>query len=211
MSTAKYRATHKERIKMQNQKYYADNREQLRKRRNRLPWAKYLEQRRGGIPSKKKLQSFYFDQRLSISEIASVFSVGRQTVQKWFTDCGIHRRTASEAKLNYHAKNPGVIAGPRHPSWKGGKVKRTDGYVFLWMPSHPKATSTGYVLEHRVIAEKAFGKPLPDKAIVHHANGDGYDNRRSNLVICENDAYHKLLHLRKKKLANLTTNSQTLV
>lgn len=47
---------------------------------------------------------------------------------------------------------------------------------------------------HRARAEAALGKPLPPKAQVHHV--DGSKSKTSALVICENDAYHKLLHVR---------------
>lgn len=55
-------------------------------------------------------------------------------------------------------------------------------------------------LEHIIIAERALGKGLPDGAIVHHLNGDRLDNRSENLVICQDQAYHKLLHLRQAAL-----------
>jgi hypothetical protein len=55
-------------------------------------------------------------------------------------------------------------------------------------------------LAHIVIAEKAFGGPLPDGVEVHHANMTKRDNRNENLVICPDAAYHKLLHRRTKAL-----------
>jgi hypothetical protein len=51
---------------------------------------------------------------------------------------------------------------------------------------------------HRRIAEQALGKPLPPKAIVHHA--DGSKSERAALVICEDQAYHMLLHVRMRVL-----------
>jgi len=51
---------------------------------------------------------------------------------------------------------------------------------------------------HVAIAVKALGHPLPARAQVHHVNGDGTDNRPSNLVICQDAAYHKLLHARAR-------------
>lgn len=50
---------------------------------------------------------------------------------------------------------------------------------------HPRADSSGNVLEHILIAEKALGKHLPDKAEVHHVNEIKTDNRNENLVICQ--------------------------
>lgn len=49
---------------------------------------------------------------------------------------------------------------------------------------------------HRFRAERALGKPLPRKAIVHHADGSKGDD--SQLVICQDQSYHRLLHKRMR-------------
>jgi hypothetical protein len=46
-------------------------------------------------------------------------------------------------------------------------------------------------------AEAALGKLLPRGAVVHHHNKAAFDND-SPLVICENQAYHMLLHYRTR-------------
>lgn len=55
-------------------------------------------------------------------------------------------------------------------------------------------------LLHRVIAEQALGVKLPRTVIVHHNNEDKLDNRNENLIICQDEAYHQLLHMRKRAL-----------
>jgi hypothetical protein len=60
-------------------------------------------------------------------------------------------------------------------------------------------------LEHRIIAEKALGKALPEKARIHHIDGNGLNNLNNNLVICPDDKYHQLLHKRQEAL-NATGN-----
>lgn len=66
-------------------------------------------------------------------------------------------------------------------------------------------TPTGYIFvgkgkvargEHVLVAERALGKPLPRGARVHHVNEVRSDNRPDNLVVCPNEAYHRLLHRR---------------
>lgn len=58
----------------------------------------------------------------------------------------------------------------------------------------------GVALEHVLIAEAALGKRLSPRAHVHHVDENPRNNAPSNLVICEDAAYHKLLHCRMKVL-----------
>ena len=73
----------------------------------------------------------------------------------------------------------------------------SNGYKLVYKPEHPRARTHGYVREHILIAEKALGKPLPKGAEVHHY-GKKIDNTK--LVICQDRAYHMLLHVRMRAL-----------
>ncbi len=67
------------------------------------------------------------------------------------------------------------------------------GYHRMLIRGHHRANSKGYVKSSILFAEKELGKPLPPKAVVHHADG----NKLSfNLVICQDQSYHRLLHTR---------------
>ena len=54
--------------------------------------------------------------------------------------------------------------------------------------------------EAQAIVGRVLGKPIPSFAEIHHVNGNPGDNSPSNLVICEDASYHKILHDRTKAL-----------
>jgi hypothetical protein len=84
--------------------------------------------------------------------------------------------------------------GENCPNWKGGRQEREDGY------NQVAIGKSKQVLEHVYICELVLGKPLPPGAVVHHVNEIKNDNRNSNLVICQDRAYHLLLHKRIRAL-----------
>lgn len=56
-----------------------------------------------------------------------------------------------------------------------------DGYVKVWEPDRP--IRRRWVLEHRLVVEKAIGRKLLAIEHVHHTNGDKADNRLENLQV----------------------------
>ena len=60
---------------------------------------------------------------------------------------------------------------------------------------------SGGITEHVAIAEGALGHRLPIGAEVHHVDGCRRNNAHTNLVICQDHAYHCLLHYRAKAQA----------
>lgn len=88
-------------------------------------------------------------------------------------------------------------SGTNAPSWNGGTVIK-EGRVLVLSPGHPRAGQTGYVYRSLLVAEKALGYPVPPRHQVHHFDLDKSNDTNSNLVICENAAYHNLLHARQR-------------
>lgn len=83
----------------------------------------------------------------------------------------------------------------RMTNWHAGSCRHEQGYIRVHVGNNQ------YRLEHDLIAEKALGRPLPPKAVMHHVNGDPSDNKRPwNLVLCPNQNYHLLLHRRAQAL-----------
>lgn len=92
------------------------------------------------------------------------------------------------------------MKGSLHGNWRGGRKIDPKGYVLVLRHGHPRADSKGYVKEHLLIAESAVGKAIHRRHQVHHVNEIKGDNSATNLVICEDQAYHQLLHIRTSVL-----------
>jgi hypothetical protein len=83
--------------------------------------------------------------------------------------------------------------GENHPQWNGGRIKNRK-YFFIKTATQEKK------YEHRIIAEKALGKSLPKRAVVHHYNGYGPEGI-NKLVICQDRSYHSFIEKRTRALA----------
>ena len=87
----------------------------------------------------------------------------------------------------------------RPHNYRGWYMDSRDN-CYIHTPEHPNATKMGYVLSHRLIAEHVLGRHLKPTEHIHHIDGNRWDDRYKNLVICQNNAYHRLLHKREMAL-----------
>lgn len=85
-----------------------------------------------------------------------------------------------------------------HHKWNGGVSISRDGYIHRRFVDHPRSSRRGYVREHILKSEQALGKSLPTGSVVHHVDGDRKNNENSNLVICQDQSYHLLIHQRMR-------------
>lgn len=85
------------------------------------------------------------------------------------------------------------------PSKFGGHTKhRGDGYIAVYVPDHPYANKSGYVMEHRLIMEEHIGRYLRKDEEVHHINRKRNDNRIENLMLLS-VSEHKSLHNKERR------------
>lgn len=64
-----------------------------------------------------------------------------------------------------------------------GRTTNPSGYVYMWYPEHPNATSSGSLLEHIYVMSKVLGRPVAPGEYVHHRNGIRNDNHPENLEL----------------------------
>ncbi len=85
---------------------------------------------------------------------------------------------------------PPPTFGAHFDAWRAKPVVRP--------PKHYRSVMVNAVPKrvHVLRAEHALGRPLPKGAVVHHADGSISDH--APLVICEDTAYHHLLHVRTR-------------
>lgn len=67
----------------------------------------------------------------------------------------------------------------------GCRCRRSDGYMQVYYPTHPDASASGFILEHRLVMEQTIGRRLLRSEHVHHKNGVRDDNRIENLQLIE--------------------------
>lgn len=115
----------------------------------------------------------------SLNQVAAALAIDDEDVRRALIRMGVPRRRR------------GGGDGASNHQFKGGTRQRKDGYLI-------QRGSRAKQLEHRVIAEKALGRPLKRSEDVHHVNFDGGDNSNTNLVICTH-TYHMELHARMRR------------
>lgn len=69
------------------------------------------------------------------------------------------------------------------------------GYVKVYIGrDNPKADSSGYAYEHRMVAEQILGRDLKPSEIVHHADGNRANNDPRNIGIHSSIRHHLNQH-----------------
>ena len=102
--------------------------------------------------------------------------------------------TASEAiSIGRSLSIPGKPVRQKLAGIKLTQGANNHGYRMILKPEHPFATRRGYVMEHRLVAEKKLGRFLTKREDVHHIDGNKQNNQSSNLMVVSRSE-HRLLH-----------------
>ena len=96
------------------------------------------------------------------------------------------------AKESYRRRYPNGRHGSETANWRGGRRKHPTGWL-IYSPDHPHKQRDNAVFEHRLVMEKKLGRYLEKNEIIHHINGDRYDNRPENLMLV-NRSRHVMEH-----------------
>jgi hypothetical protein len=89
--------------------------------------------------------------------------------------------------LNAVARRCHAIGISKPASERTGRTRTSHGYIQVRHEGR-------YVYEHRLVVERAIGRPLSNLEQVHHINGVKDDNRLQNLELCASLADHKRRH-----------------
>lgn len=172
-------------------------------------------------PLDQQIVDLYVNEGWSLSAVGRMIGVTRETVARRLRKLGVqirskpgpapgtplsdehkrriaeglrgHKRSESERKALAQCMR-GRFAGEKHHNWKGGVKRRSDGYVYIYRPDHPRATKNGYVMEHILVMEEVLDRYLLPEEQVNHINGIRDDNRPENLMVFRDARDHQMWH-----------------
>lgn len=173
---------------------------------------------------KDVLLKLYVDEQKPMHLIAKELGIAIGTVYKYLKKYGIEtrdqkttftmkgRKLTKEQCEKLSIRNKGKIlttetknkiAEAHKVGGIGHKKKRSDGYLAIYFPDHPKSTTDGYIMEHILVMECLIGRHLKEDEVVHHVNGKRQDNRKENLKLMtksEHMSYHMKERYAKRKV-----------
>lgn len=167
---------------------------------------------------KDTLYRLYVDERKPMHKIAKELNIAIGSVYNYLKKYGIATRDkkqtftfkgvklTNEQRIRISKMNKGKklsdetkkkLSDARFRGGVGFKKRRTDGYIALYFPEHPRSNSEGYIMEHVLVMECIIGRPLKDDEVVHHKNHKKDDNRKENLELMTFKE-HARLHMKER-------------
>ena len=168
------------------------------------------------VPRKEDLFRLYITESKPMHEVALELNISVGSVYNYLHRYGIESRPkhkgmkgkkmpeSAKIRISKAHKGKNVSAETRKKMSEsskgcgiGHKKNRSDGYVSIYFPDHPKCTKDGYVMEHDLVMECIIGRHLTDGEVVHHKNGIRNDNRKENLQLLTFKE-HASLHMKDR-------------
>lgn len=123
----------------------------------------------------------------------------------------------AETAIAKHAQKLGVKCdlvkhrisiGLKHLSTEKGRTVGRQGYPIICLSG--TGSNAVWMLEHRYVMEGLLGRPLKSSEIVHHIDGDKFNNEPSNLVIVTRSEHMRLHRLEINKGKEIVRHSKKL-
>lgn len=148
---------------------------------------------------KQKIQEAYWEEELSIPEVAEKLGISVSTVARYL---GKGREPSDAQKVRYK--------DGRLPNNFKGRVRCAHGYIKVYAPNHPHKMNDNCIYEHILTWEETHQKLLPKGWCVHHINGIKDDNRPENLVAMPRGKHSKIIPEMATRIHNLEIENRQL-
>ena len=170
------------------------------------------------IPTKDEITKLY-SLGYSMREIANYLDMSVGKIHKYFVIYEItprkHLNILAKEKISKANKGKKYALGIKRTEKTKEKIRnaklkkgvgykkmRSDGYISIYFPDHPKSNKDGMIMEHDLVMECFIGRWLKSNEVVHHINKIRNDNRIENLQLMtkkEHARFHMIERYEKKK------------
>lgn len=130
----------------------------------------------------KLIKKLHWEEEKSLRDIAREIHKSWWWLMDKVKKYKIPVRTREESiRISFKKKRKKVLVGKKSYGYRN--MKKTDGYWAIKMPEHPNANKSGYVMEHRLVMSEKIGRPLKKDEVVHHIDGNRFNNNLNNLAL----------------------------